>query len=150
MTCRDPAVCVSIPGRGSCRTRWRAPTFLLLPSPSFIMSVEQRQKPPRKAAEPAGGAGDGNGRQPPGSGRGGLAVLRVLRHREFALFWVGQSISLVGTWMQAFAQGFVIVSLTKSAFALGLVNFAMSLPTLVLMPLGGVAADRIERRRILF
>src|SRR5438067_8735903 len=81
--------------------------------------------------------------------RGGLAVLRVLRHREFAIFWGGQSISLIGTWMQAFAQGWVVTSLTSSAFALGLVNFASSIPTLVLIPFGGVAADRLERRRIL-
>src|SRR5260370_10243269 len=81
--------------------------------------------------------------------RGGLAVLRVLRHREFAIFWAGQAISLVGTWMQAFAQGWVVTGLTTSAFALGLVNFCNSIPTLVLMPFGGVAADRLERRRIL-
>lgn len=81
--------------------------------------------------------------------RGGLAVLRVLRHREFAVFWAGQAISLVGTWMQAFAQGFLVTGLTTSALALGLVNFASSIPTLVLMPFGGVAADRMDRRRIL-
>src|SRR5437763_15646922 len=81
--------------------------------------------------------------------RGGLAVLHVLRHREFAIFWAGQSISLIGTWMQAFAQGFLVTSLTSSALALGLVNFASSIPTLVLMPFGGVAADRMDRRRIL-
>lgn len=75
--------------------------------------------------------------------------LRVLRHREFALFWAGQAISLIGSWMQGFAQGWVVTNLTTSAFALGLVNFAMSLPTLVLMPLGGVAADRFDRRSIL-
>jgi MFS family permease len=90
----------------------------------------------------------GNGRGP-GRGRGGLAVLNVLRHREFALFWGGQSISMVGTWMQAFAQGFVVTRLTSSATALGLVNFSMSVPTLILMPFGGVAADRFERRWIL-
>src|SRR5437016_4754290 len=81
--------------------------------------------------------------------RGGFAVLRVLRHREFAIFWGGQCVSLVGTWMQAFAQGWVVTGLTSSAFALGLVNFASSIPTLLLMPFGGVAADRLERRRIL-
>lgn len=87
--------------------------------------------------------------KPPGERRGGLAVLQVLRHREFAIFWAGQAISLIGTWMQAFAQGWVVTGLTTSAFALGLVNFCSSIPTLVLMPFGGVAADRLERRRIL-
>src|SRR5437773_6465404 len=90
-----------------------------------------------------------SGPQRSGEGRGGLAVLRVLRHREFASFWGGQAISLVGTWMQAFAQGWVVTGLTTSAFALGLVNFCSSIPTLVLMPFGGVTADRVERRRIL-
>jgi MFS family permease len=90
-----------------------------------------------------------SGPQRSGEGRGGLAVLRVLRHREFAIFWAGQAISLIGTWMQAFAQGWVVTGLTTSAFALGLVNFCSSIPTLVLMPFGGVAADRLERRRIL-
>lgn len=82
-------------------------------------------------------------------GKGGFAVLGVLRHQEFALFWGAQAVSLIGTWMQNFAQGYVVATLTSSAFALGLVNFMASVPTLVLMPLGGVAADRMERRRIL-
>ena len=84
-----------------------------------------------------------------GQGQGGLAVLRVLRHQEFAIFWSGQAISMVGTWMQTFAQGWVVTNLTKTAFALGLVNFLMALPTLLLMPIGGVLADRVERRKIL-
>lgn len=86
---------------------------------------------------------------PPAAQPGGMAVLQVLRRREFAMFFVGQSISLIGTWMQAFAQGWVVTTLTASAFALGLVNFASSIPTLVLMPFGGVAADRQDRRKIL-
>jgi MFS family permease len=80
---------------------------------------------------------------------GAAAALRVLRHREFAIFWVGQAVSMVGTWMQIFAQQWVVTTLSPSPMALGLVNFASSLPTLLLMPFGGVAADRTERRRIL-
>src|SRR5438128_2696062 len=95
------------------------------------------------------GEAEGVGRRVRAERRGGLAVLRVLRHREFAIFWGGQAISLVGTWMQAFAQGWVVTGLTTSAFALGLINFASSIPTLLLMPFGGVVADRVERRRIL-
>ncbi|MCC2668041.1 MAG: putative transporter, partial [Armatimonadetes bacterium] len=76
-------------------------------------------------------------------------MLRVLRHREFALFWGGQAISLIGTWMQTFAQGWVVANLTKTALALGFVNFLMAVPTLLLMPIGGVLADRMERRQIL-
>src|SRR3954453_17405903 len=79
--------------------------------------------------------------------RGGLAALRVLRNREFAMFWTGQTISLIGMWMQAFAQGWGVATLTSSARALGMVNFASSIPTLVFMPFGGVTADRVDRRR---
>ena len=76
-------------------------------------------------------------------------VLRALRNREFALFWGGQAISQTGTWMQQFAQGWVVATLATSAFALASVNFAASIPALILMPFGGVAADRMERRRIM-
>jgi MFS family permease len=100
-----------------------------------------RETTTRESAGPGGRA--------PRQRQGGLAVLRVLRHREFAIFWCGQLISLIGTWMQAFAQGWVVTSLTSSAMALGFVNFCSSAPTLLLMPFGGVAADRMERRRIL-
>jgi MFS family permease len=86
---------------------------------------------------------------PPNAPWRGPAALQVLRHREFALFWSGQAVSLVGTWMQAFAQGWLVQGLTTSASALGLINFASSIPTLLLMPLGGLVADRSERRRIL-
>jgi MFS family permease len=76
-------------------------------------------------------------------------VIQVLRNREFALFWSGQTISQTGTWMQQFAQGWVVTTLASSAFALASVNFAASIPMLILMPFGGVIADRMERRRIL-
>ncbi len=76
-------------------------------------------------------------------------MLHVLGSREFALFWSGQTISQTGTWMQQFAQGWVVTTLAGSALALASVNFAASIPMLILMPFGGVAADRMERRRIL-
>ena len=76
-------------------------------------------------------------------------VLRALRNREFALFWSGQAISQTGTWMQQFAQGWVVTTLASSAFALASVNLAASIPILILTPFGGVAADRMDRRRIL-
>jgi hypothetical protein len=77
-------------------------------------------------------------------GRRTRNVLHVLGNREFALFWSGQSISQTGTWMQQFAQGWVVTTLGWSALALASVNFAASIPMLILMPFGGVAADRIE------
>jgi len=79
----------------------------------------------------------------------GKSLLRALRNREFALFWGGQAVSQTGTWMQQFAQGWVVTSLAPSALALASVNLAASIPTLILMPFGGVTADRMERRRIL-
>jgi len=75
--------------------------------------------------------------------------LGALRNREFALFCSGQAVSQTGTWMQQFAQGWVVTTLASSALALASVNLAASIPILVLTPFGGVAADRIERRRIL-
>jgi MFS family permease len=76
-------------------------------------------------------------------------ILSVLGNREFALFWSGQAVSQTGTWMQQFAQGWIVTTLAGSAFALASVNFAASIPMLLLMPFGGVVADRMERRRIL-
>ncbi|MBW3623997.1 MAG: MFS transporter [Armatimonadetes bacterium] len=75
--------------------------------------------------------------------------LSVLRRKNFALFWTGQAVSLTGTWMQVLAQNWVVVTFTTSAFALGLLNFASSLPMMLLTLYGGVAADKWDKRRIL-
>lgn len=82
---------------------------------------------------------------PPRSG-----LLDVFKHRNYRLFFTGQGISLVGFWMQAIAQSWLIYRLTDSAFLLGLVAFAAQLPMLVLSPFAGVIADRLNRRSILF
>ncbi len=87
-----------------------------------------------------------NGAQPSAAW---LGPLRVLRNREFALLWSGQAVSQTGTWMQQFAQGWVVTTLAMSALALASVNFAAAIPAVILLPFGGVAADRMERRRIL-
>ncbi len=73
----------------------------------------------------------------------------ALHHRNFRLFWFGQMISLVGTWMQNVAQGWLVYQLTGSALALGMVGVATSLPVLGLALYGGVIADRFNRRNIL-
>src|ERR1051326_3452652 len=88
-------------------------------------------------------------RPPPRKAAGAWSTLGVLQNQEFALFWTCNTISLIGMWMQGFAQGLVVTSLTTSAFALGLVNFYSAIPTLALTPYGGVLADRVDRRRIL-
>jgi MFS family permease len=81
---------------------------------------------------------------------GGLrTILRTLRYRNYRLFFGGQSISLIGTWMQRIALGWLIYRLTNSAFLLGAVGFAGEIPTFLLAPFAGVLADRWNRHRML-
>ena len=74
---------------------------------------------------------------------------RALRHRNFRLFFGGQSISLIGTWMTRIATAWLVYRLTKSALLLGTVSFAGQIPTFLLAPLAGVLVDRIDRRKVL-
>jgi MFS family permease len=76
-------------------------------------------------------------------------TLRALRHRNFQLFFGGQVISLTGTWMQSVAQAWLVYSITKSSFLLGAVGFASQIPVFLLAPLGGAAADRVNRHRLI-
>lgn len=76
------------------------------------------------------------------------ATLRSLRHRNFQLFFSGQLISLVGTWMQNIAQSWLVYRLTGSSVLLGAVGFASQIPVFVMAPLGGIAADRYSRQRV--
>ena len=75
--------------------------------------------------------------------------LRALEHRNFQLFFGGQSISLIGTWMQRIALGWLVYHMTNSPFLLGVVGFAGQIPTFLLAPFAGVFADRWNRHRIL-
>jgi MFS family permease len=75
-------------------------------------------------------------------------TLRALRHRNFQLFFGGQLISLIGTWMQSVAQAWLVYSMTKSALLLGSVGFASQLPVFLVAPLGGITADRVNRQRL--
>src|SRR6201998_4282561 len=74
---------------------------------------------------------------------------RALRHRNFRLFFGGQSISLIGTWMTRIATSWLVYRLTKSALLLGPMSFAGQIPTFLLAPLAGVIVDRIDRRKVL-
>jgi MFS family permease len=76
-------------------------------------------------------------------------MFRALSHRNYRLFWTGAFLSNVGTWMQAVAQGWLVLQLTNSPFWLGLDAFMATSPGLVLTLVGGVFADRIDRRRLL-
>ena len=90
-------------------------------------------------------------------------LLRAVRNRDFSLFWAGNFLSNVGTWMQNVAQGWLVLELadkmpshevlggfqTNGAFWLGLVGFASSAPMLVFALIGGVIADRVNRRDLM-
>ena len=79
----------------------------------------------------------------------GLNPFVVLqRHRNFRLFWIGQTVSLIGSWMQTMAQGWLALELTNNAFLVGLVVAAGSFPVVLLSMHAGVLADRYERLRL--
>ena len=76
-------------------------------------------------------------------------ALRAFRHRNYRLFFGGQTISLVGTWMQTVAQSWLVYRLTGSAVLLGFVGFASQIPVFLMAPIGGSVADRYNRHRII-
>ncbi len=75
-------------------------------------------------------------------------TFRALRHRNFQLFFSGQLISLTGTWMQSVAQAWLVYRMTGSALLLGSVGFVGQIPIFLASPLGGIVADRYDRRRV--
>ena len=77
-----------------------------------------------------------------------LGAFRALRHRNFRLFFIGQLISLIGTWMQTVAQAWLVYRLTGSPVLLGTVAFVTQLPVFFLATVGGIVADRHPKRRI--
>ncbi|GAC1428623.1 MAG: MFS transporter [Terriglobales bacterium] len=80
---------------------------------------------------------------------GRIAVtLRALRHANFQLFFSGQLISLIGTWMQSVAQAWLVYRITDSSLLLGSVGFASQIPVFLVAPLGGIVADRFNRHRV--
>jgi MFS family permease len=80
--------------------------------------------------------------------KGIRATFRTLRYRNYRLFFGGQMISLVGTWMQQVALTWLVYRLTGSAFLLGVVGFASQFPSFLIAPLAGVLADRVNRHRV--
>ena len=87
------------------------------------------------------------GDQPASSGAS--HAWRALRHRNFRLFFGGQSISLIGTWMTRIATGWLVYRLTGSALLLGTVSFCGQIPTFIFAPFAGVWVDRLDRRQVL-
>jgi MFS family permease len=78
-----------------------------------------------------------------------LALTRALRHRNYRLFFGGQSVSLIGTWLTRIATSWLVYRLTGSELLLGVVGFASQVPMLILAPFAGVLVDRWNRHRIL-
>lgn len=76
-------------------------------------------------------------------------IFRSLRHRNYRLFFSGQSISLIGTWMQRIALPWVVYRMTDSEVLLGVVGFASSIPSFLLAPIAGVLIDRWSRYRVM-
>src|SRR5882724_3927027 len=75
-------------------------------------------------------------------------TLRALRHRNFQLFFSGQLISLIGTWMQTAAEAWLVYRLTGSALWLGIIGFASQFPVFLVAPIGGIVADRYNRHKV--
>lgn len=76
-------------------------------------------------------------------------MFRALKSRNYKLFFLGQGISLVGTWIQLIAVDWLVYSMTHSALLLGIVAFASQIATFILSPFAGVFVDRLNRHRIL-
>ena len=98
-------------------------------------------------AEPPASSGEHAASAPPTTGL--RFLLRALRHRNYRLFFSGQSVSLIGTWMTRIATSWLVYRLTNSALLLGLVGFAGQIPAFLLTPLAGVLVDRWNRQRLL-
>src|SRR6185295_6056348 len=76
-------------------------------------------------------------------------MLRALRYRNYRLFFGGQIVSLVGTWITATATSWLVYRMTHSPFLLGVVGFAGQFPAFLLGPFGGIYVDRLNRHRLL-
>ncbi len=105
--------------------------------------------PDTHPAPSAGPAGEAVSAQPAKRLRSVGRAWRALRHRNYRLFFAGQGISLIGTWMQRIALSWLVYRLTGSALLLGVVGFVGQVPILALAPLAGVLADRWSLRRVL-
>jgi len=85
----------------------------------------------------------------PADPKGLRLIFRALQHRNYRLFFSGQGISLIGTWMQQIAMSWLVYRMTNSAFLLGLIGFSSQICILFISPFAGVLSDRMNRHRIL-
>jgi MFS family permease len=102
----------------------------------------------RMSLAPTGETGPPAGAEATGWQQQVAGRFAALRHRNYRLFWSGQALSVVGTWMQSVALYWLMYRLTASPFLLGLTGVALSLPILCFSLVGGVIADRVDRRRL--
>ncbi|HEY0563939.1 MAG TPA: MFS transporter [Terriglobales bacterium] len=77
-------------------------------------------------------------------------IIRALQHPDYRNFWIGNFLSNIGTWMQNVAEGWLVLQLSNSPFWLGMVGFAATFPVTVFTIFGGVVADRVNKKRLLF
>ncbi|MCP5266732.1 MAG: MFS transporter [Burkholderiaceae bacterium] len=77
----------------------------------------------------------------------GTGAFRALRHRDYRIYFIGTAVSMLGTWMQQIAMGWLVYRVTGSAALLGLITFLTQVPQLVVGPMAGVLTDRVDRRR---
>jgi MFS family permease len=108
----------------------------------------QRRETVAESKNPIEGNSSQSGSGFPGSKLRWQAVGRALRHRNFQLFFGGQLISLIGTWMQNVAQAWLVYRLTGSGLLLGSVGFASQIPVFLFAPIGGITADRTNRQHV--
>lgn len=87
--------------------------------------------------------------EPAAEKSGALALLQVFRHRNYRLFFSGQLVSLMGTWITSVAQGWLVYTLTHSPLMLGVTSFAGQVPVFFISPFGGMISDRVDRRKLL-
>src|SRR5882672_7678980 len=78
-----------------------------------------------------------------------IHALRAFGHRNFRLFYAGQAVSLIGTWIQQIALSWLVYRTTGSGFLLGLVTFCSQIPMLVFLPFAGLLSDRLDRRKVM-
>ena len=120
---------------------------------SDLESEETRQSPATSArpeiTDTPGQSAQTETRVTSGPSHGASHVWRALRHRNFRLFFGGQTISLIGTWMTRIATSWLVYRLTGSALLLGTVSFAGQIPTFLVAPFAGVWVDRLDRRQVL-
>ena len=88
--------------------------------------------------------------RPPARGNRAARMSASLRHRNYRLYFSGQLVSVIGTWMQTVAQSFLVLDLTHSGTQLGLTTAVRFLPVLLFGPAGGLFADRRDKRRVLY